>query len=482
MLSGCPVSGREEPAVIRIASIACAILLVLSAATRAVEAKDDLRSIRHVLKTNRDPKVRIAQIPKLVGIGTDDAAALLGFLVRHDRTLAVRIGAAEGLGRVNAPSAAGILIEQLLRGGPRVLREALSKSLGRAPGAGRLVLKALVDSGPGRLEQALLLDAMGALRDDSTHDRLGHYRVEADPTLRHASLRALAQRKDAVAERTTLLGRLLIQTQDLEYLRELLDVLEPALHGSMRPALKRLRLHAEADIAEAARMLHGHVPDHVPNPPQPLQQPVKPEGRYAKPGPPFRPTLEVPPPRPPKGRREDLVVAFDATGSARLLLPHVIRWVEREMSQFESSNASTRVGVIVFRGGRGRAARLKGIDVLPLTFDFDRVRDFLAEVEVHGTDDRGAAITEALRQGLDLMNWRWTATRRLRLFVDSDVDDLQESLRRIGDHYQADRTRTAITYFLRTRTHVPENLEVLARAGGHGGVDPLKSEPPRRRR
>lgn len=454
------------------------LFVVVAGGTRA-EAGDDLQAIRRVIVNSQDPERRIAQIPRLVANGEPGAATLLGWLVGHDRTLAVRIGAAQGLGRIRAENATALLLEHIPRGGTRALRQALAASLARKQDGGRRLLRCADDTGRPRAERALLLSAMSVLEDDGTRERLVHYAVDPDPTLRYAALRALARREEGGARRAAILGRMLVETQDVEFLRELLDVLEPALDRTMKPALERLQQHEARDVAAAARRLVGRIGKRAPAPPVKPDGPADPDDRYGKSEPPFRPTLDVPPPPPATGRREDLVLAFDATGSARDLLARVVERAEREIQAIRVRGVSARIGVVLFRGGHGRGARARGVEVLPLTFDLDRVLAFLDRVDTRGTDDRGAAITEGLRQALDLSSWRWTAVRRVRVLADTGCDDAEASRRLADDHYRADGTTTAVGYFLRGRKGVPEDLEALARAGGTSEVEVV--EGPARR-
>jgi len=442
------------------------LLLVL---TPCAEADSATRKALAALKAARNPAQRIAAIGKLEASGGDQAAAALARLVAGDPAIEVRVRAAHALGRTRAESARELLFERVVDGGPLAVRDAVAWALAKKAKGARLLTAGLEQARRTTLERGLLLRALGAMRDEGTRDTLLRWIDDPDPYLGAEALRGLVARADGDGATVALLVRLLRERRDASGLLPVLDAAEPALDPALRLALQRLTTFLEPAVVEAADHLLRVLDARVVAETEP--QPAKGGDRYGTP--------EAPPPTRipgdvPTRSRHDLVYLLDVTGSTVMTLPALQDRIRQEIDLLVGLGLNLRVGFIAYRGGQGMQARLRGLEVLPLTYDPTRVHAFVADLKSGGVDDRGASAALALRVALDRMGWRVGARRTVQLIADGPCEDEADAIARAGIHYRAERTRTKVAYVLRTRTQVPAELDRIAKAGGTGAVEVLE--------
>ncbi|MDJ0975504.1 MAG: hypothetical protein QNJ98_13655, partial [Planctomycetota bacterium] len=202
----------------------------------------------------------------------------------------------------------------------------------------------------------------------------------------------------------------------------------------------------------------------------PGEAPKKDE-RYAKPegDVPVPDDDDTPEVRQPKRPRQDIVWVIDVTGSTRTVLASKKGRILEQVNSLASDRQSTRLGVVIFRGGHSLRDRKQGISVVPLTFDHDRVARYIVEIEARGTDDRGSAIPMAVHTALDQMAWREGARREVRLDLDGGCAKPAKAKATIARHF-AHGTKCFVTYTLRSRRRVPEEVDAFAELGGTRGA------------
>jgi hypothetical protein len=458
----------------------CLVLgvLLVTPGVGSVAAGPELDKVLSALGRAKDPKERLRHVRQLVALRGPRAASALARLVRSDPSVKVRVGAARALGLIQAENALELLLAQVRRGGVRAVRAAVGDAARRRPGSAKAMLKLLAQRGLPRLERGLVLRALGAFDDESTKESLRYALVDPDLFLRGEAARAVIQRARDLSARRAVLTKLLTTGRELDTLMPALDAASGALHPVMRPALARLRTFLDPPIKEAAEhlldtldawALEGFEPGKAGKPGA-----KDPDDRYGggegdPPTPPGYPT-HVPPTR----AAIDMVFVLDATGSTGAVLPSIKERVLHEMDLLRRVSGGLRVGVVIYRGGRGREIARRGFEVLPLTYDADLARDYVRAIEHGGVDDRGRLVGRALQEALDKFGWRWHATRTVQLYADTGCGDLDLAREVVATHYRADRTRTRIAYVLRTRSRMPEEYADLARLGGSGAPEAIK--------
>ena len=446
-----------------------AVVLWVGAGLRPVSAGTELDDALRALSFAKEPKARLELVAKLAAHDTDRVVATLARLARQDDSAAVRAAAVTALGRSKNGKADKLLQGVLKHGGPLGVRRATAVALGTRPDGVDAILDVVDAKTALRLQRAVAVDALGFLRDHKSFVMLQRHATDAKSPYRIEALRALARRDDRKKERLTTYVRLLTTARDRETTMTLLDAAEGFAHPTMRPAARRLAESLEPAVKEAAEHLLHCIREASARPAAPPAD-VGEGHRYAKPHPDL-PPVETPPPDPGPRGRLDLVYMLDVTGSAFQNLPRLRARILREFELLEDVGTSVRVGIIAYRS---RRERRRAEDVLPLTFDGDRLRAFLEKIDPGGVDDRGAAIGKALHEALDTMPWRHHARRRVMLFADTGLGDPREANRVVSIHFRTDKTRTRVAYVLRTRTVVPDELERLAHLGGSRYVELLR--------
>lgn len=457
----------------RALSIALVLLLVAPQAHGGPGQRLD--RLRAAFDAERSPEIRVAHVGMIAKLGGRSAALTLVRILRKDPSQRVRVAAATGLGGMEADTATGLLVREIRQGGTRALRIALHEALAARRDGSRVLLQALATRSD-LLGRVLLTHALGAHGDPLSGRMLVTMVRSKDPALASAARRTLTQRTKGIAGRDALLAKLIRDARTREALLPLLDGLDDQVTEGIAKALKTHLPSLEPEIAEraaalrvqwlAAQAMAESKAEAAAKPPAPAQ-----EGRYAEPRSP-PPDSEDEPPLPPTHEppaRFDLVYAIDATGSAGPNLPTIREHIRTEIDLLLGAGVSLRVGLVVYRGGH-TGEREAHLDVLPLTSDVASILSHLDDLKASGVDERGAAVGVALRTALDRMPWRWRGSRVLQLFADGGIDDAPAALDVVGSHFRLDRTRTRVSYMLRTRTQVPQELAELARRGGAGAV------------
>lgn len=396
----------------RVAAVLVCLLCALPIGSQA-HAGADLQKIQAALAAEEDPKRRAAQIPRLVAHGGDAAARLLAHLVEHDLDVAVRAAAARGLGRIKADKATALLIARLVEGGPRLVRMGIRQGLARRSDGRAELLRRLRKDRISEPDRILIVAALQAFRDGVSLQALFERLESGSRAVRGAALAAIAARTDHVASRVARIGLRLSKARAEEEVLQLLDVCDPLLHPTMRPAIERHASSLEPAVRDAAQHLLRELDRRKARVSGPAAKPEAdpdsddPDSRYAKPAP--RDDVEAPPGNPPPSdprSRFDIVYAIDATGSAQPSLPGLRTRIKQETSLLRQSGISLRIGIVVYRGGRTARDRRASLEVLSPTFDGSAIHAFLDGIQARGVDDRGAAVAPALEQALDRTPWR----------------------------------------------------------------------------
>lgn len=446
-----------------------AFLLVLLFASAAWGA-DEVQPALKQLKRARTPEQKIQAVKKLGATGHARAATALARLAEIDDDLEVRVRALRALGHTLAESACDLLLARIRQGGPLAVRDAAAWALARKPKGARLLIRALESRGITTLEKGLLYRAMGAFRDEKTRDALEQGLQATHPYLAAEALRAYLARPDTRAARAGLLTKLLTEGRDAETLLPALEVAEVEPTEALRPALERLRTFLEPEIQAPAdhilRKLDALAAARSREP-----APGKESERYGKAA---SPPPIVPPTDVPTRSRHDVVYVVDVTGSTVATLPQIRQRIGVQLRAFADQGLNLRVGVVAYRGGHGVRQRMRGLEVLPPTYDMSVVREFLDGLEPGGVDDRGGTVGAALRIALDQIGWRRGARRGVRLIADGDCARGEQVVRRVRIHYEGERTRTRVSYVLRTRSSHPHVYDEIAEAGGTGVVELLE--------
>ncbi len=426
-----------------------------------------LRKATADLAKAKDPKERLALVRVVMDVQGKRAARLLAKLVRDDPSIDVRVGAARALGLIRAENALDLVIERVLRGGPRDVRAELARAVYRRTGGRDALLGALGKQRTGRLGKGLILRSLWPFDDETTHASLLEHVQGDDDYLRGEALHALVARDGDRGKLVKRLLRLLIESGGVDRVMPVLDAAESVLHPSMRGPLASLQRSKHTPVREAADHLLVALEKLETTAKQGEEEDaVDPEDRYD----PGKAGRRTPPRETTPGThtrpRFDLVFALDATGSTWGTLPEIKDRILREMDMLIHLGSSVRVGIIVYRGGRSETGKAQRFQMLAPTWDPNRVRAFLGRLKSGGVDDRGAPVAQALDDALDRVGWRWAAKRTVRLYADSRIEDPRRALRTVAIHYEADRTKTRVVYVLRTRTKMPPEYEELARRGG----------------
>jgi len=452
-------------------TILCALLVagLCALGARAVAGDTAVERAIAALGRAKDPDERLRQVRRLQLLGGERASAALARLVGHDPVALVRAGAARALGFIASEDALELLLAAVVDGGPRIVRVALAEAVRRRAGEPALLARLADRRAPAR-ERPLLLAALGSFADEPSLAVLVEHAGGADPALRDVALRALAVRADGRSEAEGVVRRWLENGRTPDELHAVLDVAELLVTPDMKPGLERVASFLDPALRESATWLldvlrvRQMAADHK-------EVERAPEDRYGKGS---DHPVDEPPPTPPGRARFDFVYVLDATGSTVATLPLLRTRILEEMALLVRLGSSVRVGVVAYRGGRSGSDRARRFQVLPPSYDPQRVRAFLEALESGGVDDRGASVALALEEALACTPWRWNARRSVQLFADSRCDDASRAALAVGVHFDADRTRTGIAYVLRTRTKMPPEYADLARLGGTGAPELLK--------
>jgi HEAT repeats len=419
---------------------------------------DELRDILQALRGAVGVDERIELAGRLAGLNDSRAAGHLARLVRQDPDASVRVAAARGLGRTRTDNDLDLLVELIQEGGPREVRATLAKSLNRKDDGVEELRKAFDGSRADALGKGLILRALGFFRDQTTGEVLQLHARGTDAGLRWQALRALRDRPKAGAALRSCLREALEKSRDRETLLQALDLLEDLEDESFLPLVVRLETFLEPVVRRAA----GHLVAKLR-----YLEAI----RLAGEGTPDGYGNRKIPPEPPTRARFDLVFVIDVTGSTVVVLDDLKDRIRREMKIIERLGTSLRIGIVGYRMWKNLARHVRREEILPLTYDFERIETFLAELKSRGPDSQGAAVERGLWHGLARMGWRWNASRFVHLVADSKCHDAKAARLVVRVHFQADRTRTRVAYVLRTRRSIPDVMKEIARVGGTGLVE-----------
>jgi hypothetical protein len=423
--------------------------------------RDELRELARALRELPDPAERLERIPRLVELENSRTASILARLVREDPDATVRLAAAEALGPMRTDNARKLLLEALLHGNIASVRSSLARGLASREDGLSTVLTALEEVKGDVLARQLLLESLVLFDDDAARATLLRHASGKDPDLASVALRALRRSERGRALLVPRLRAILEKSRDRGVLLEAVDLLEDLEEPSMRPLVERLKTFLEPDVRRAAAHLAARL-KHVE---AVRRARLKAESGYG---------ARTPPPPPPARPRYDLVFVVDVTGSTVVVLPELRERIRREMRLLRSLDASIRVGIVGYRMWKNLSAHVTPYEILPLTFDGERVERFLEDLRSRGPDSRGANISGGLQQGLARMSWREEAFRFAVLVADGPCHDETRAKNLVNVHFRGGATRTRVLYVLRTRRSVPPEMEELARGGGTSLVELLK--------
>ncbi len=436
---------------------------------RSADAAPDLVSVLKELKAEKDPTGRLRLVRHLLTFDGERAARTLAKLGAEDPSAEVRVGATRALGLVRNKTALEMLVWLARRGGPRAVRAATGRALARREGSAAALCEALAAARTTATERALLLGALGYLRDNVSFSVLRTHAQGRDLHLRGAAVHALVARADDPEKRRALLRSLLANGRTVDELMPVLDAAAMAPHDSYRPGLERALTFMDPALVEAAQHLLDQLAALDPEAAKKKAAVPKGKGkrgRYAPGGGGGPPPQDGPPPLPMQRGMTDTMIVLDATGSSHASLPYISERILHDMTVLHEAGVNVRVGVLLYRGGRALGGAGQPFEVFPLTYDIGRLRAFLGSIKASGVDDRGGRVGLALGEALGRSSWRWRARRAVHFYADGPCGDLEVARRAISIHFLADRTRTRFTYVARTRTSVPAEYAELARRGG----------------
>jgi HEAT repeat protein len=434
----------------RIGHLLLAAALLVCANARGDDEGNPLRD----LESARTPEARVALIPRIARLRTDHAAEALAWLVRRDPAPEARVAAARGLGLMPTDRAYRLLGSIILEGGPLRVRTAAAEALAMRDGAVQALTETLRLKRSKPLTRGLVLAALGRFHDAESLGVLDEYSASKDPHLRGEALRALARRVDG-RERLAARVRALLSSkpdpiaylQALEALAVLDDVaLLPAvarLESSRHPLVRKAAKHQAARLRyiAAVRKAEAAVRDG-----------------YGAPTPGDPPTT--------RRTHGDVVIVLDVTGSTVVVLPELKRRIRLEVERLRESTEDLRVGIVGYRFWKHVSRKIPRREILPLTFDLDRVETFLEGLRSQGPDSQGADVSGGLSEALDRMGWREGTSRSIILVADGKCHDPRAARSVVDVHHRADGAKTRVLFALAGRTKVPPEFAELARVGG----------------
>lgn len=449
------------------AALLLAGVVAMTGDARAGDSTQKIRELQQLLanlENATDPGDRKKLIAQLAAIDLVRAAERLRRIARTDPDPSVRVEAITALGRSPVAEALDFLLELVVEGGPREIRQAHGRAVARRNG--RDALLARLDKTDDPLGRGLIV---AALAEDPSFDAacaLEKLARNLDAHLRVEAIRALARHAKGRQFVPDVLREVLRKHHDLDTVLAALDVaesladadfqgladllssfLEPEVQSAVDAVRRRLDYLAKLEAARRARLARKDSEYDT----DPLTEPLP----------------EPPTPRP----RVDIVYMFDASGSVAGYLDVIHERIRREAATLGRVGTDFRIGVVAYRDVSIRRDTWN-IRVLPLTYDIARAETFIDAVSNKGCGS-GAAIVDALEASMDRMGWRWGALRQVGLISDSKTGDVERSREIVKLHYQADRLRLHVWYLYRTRPQVPPDVEELASVGG-GIVESLE--------
>lgn len=438
-------------------TIALALSMLVPAAAGAGE-RLTLEKLRDDLAAATDPADRAKIVRQIAEFPDESAVRILARAAEEDRSLTVRVTAAESLGGMDEPHAPDALADLALLGGVRRFRAAVGAGLARCPRGVECVGKRLERPGLAPLDVERLVDVLGDAPTAFAVAQLDFLARSSDATRRVAALRALRRNKKTGTELRDALGEMLRRFPDADTLRTTLDLAADVAGSEFRAVLRGLPRPADPGARQALTSIEARL-DYL--------DALARRRELARQGAEYAPAEDdgaapVPPPPP---LRVDLVYLFDATGSMYGTLEELRRRLDDEMVRWTSVGADLRVAVVAFRD-RPLESSSKPTQFLPFTYDVDRVRAFLKDLRTTGVDAQGTDVGVALRLGLDRMAWRDGARRVATLVMDTKVGDPERACGVAASHFREDGTRLSVWWVAHTRKKIPESLVDLALAGG----------------
>jgi HEAT repeats len=428
--------------------VAVAFILLATPAHAGEEGR-----LQNAFRAADGPEERVKVVLEIAKLDSRRAASMLKKIASEDRSAFVRETAVDGLGTCGSDRALDHLLELLAEGGPEVLREAVARAVARKDGGPKRLLDGARDKDIESHRRCVAIAALGCLSDPATLHGLYTLSQSDDYVVRTEALRALGRRADAVEDLAAALASIYRSRLDAATRLLVLDLIEARPDPTLLTTLKAPPRPRHPLVKEALR----HAIATLEREQFLIRQRAAAENGYGTPDPP-----NMPEPRP----RFDLVFTFDATGSMSGMAGRVRRVIDSRVKELGAETADIRVGVVIFRQTQ-KGVSWKYPEVLPLTHDLDRVREFLDGFKQgFPADSQGAAIYHGLHLGLDRMVFRNGATREFLLFSDTGCHDFSLCRRVVIRH--ADEVRIRFAWC--GRRSPPADIRNLASLAGEAIV------------
>ncbi len=436
-----------------------AVLTLVAAAT--VARSDEPRSIsecQHTLQTSTDPVARVAAVRRLAEIGSSTVPTRLGRVVRHDVDPALRIAAAQALGRVDIDGAALNVLNLIVEGGPQKVREALARTSAKLGTSPTDLAERIDDPRADRSARLLLIEAIGAHPSPLAAAQLEFLAAAGRPSLRAAALLALAGRddgRDLVA--APLLDLLARDEKDIDIA---VDVVELAgAHGDAKA-----RALLESRRADAPEVVLAAIDNAV----------ARIRARES------RSTASEQAPRARHGR--DVVHVFHQGRGSQL--GRLMSAVRSDLRSAQHDLEDVRVGVVSYMEPTA-SVTIAAQQILPLTRDEKKVTAFFQKLRGQVSIQRGVGLSTAIVSAYGRSDWRWDAKRTVVVHAGIGPADKHRGRAAAAAHFAADSTRIRVLYYAGARIATadiskdgpPRSLKRLAEAGG---ADPETGRPTRR--
>jgi hypothetical protein len=398
-----------------IRSIAVLLLLAATAVGGQVESR-----LQNEYRKAKSPDARATVVKKLAEVNSDRAADMMAKIADEDPDAWVRELAIWGLSKSESKTALRHLLELFANGGGERRRRSLAKAFSDREGGREALLELLDNPKADDTRRILVIEALSRFHDLVSLHKLHKLATDDRYLIRTEALRSLAARPDAAEDLLPILTHALKHRTDAATLLTVLDLLEARPDFALLPVLKKMGPQRSKRVTKAID--HAILTLEM--------EKVKAARRAAK-----KDGYDVPDPKktPAPRPRYDLVFAFDATWSMEGVAGRVQRYMREMIDERGGDTADFRVGIVVFRQTK-KGVSWKHPDVLPLTHEIHRAKEFLTGAVYYGADSQGAAIYHGLHFALDRMAWRPNARRELYLFCDTKTHDFGLCKRAILRH------------------------------------------------